>query len=106
MELLSIVQLVCVCVCVCACVCVWGGVYQVDGMADYTGQPSYGLLSALKTSLHPSAAGLPPLDPEDKRKGWPVIVFSHGLAGCVEEKMRARECDSGQNDIRHYIVII
>lgn len=58
----------------------------VDGLADYIRTKSTAataVLSTLSRQFHPSPAGLRVLPPE-RREGWPVIVFSHGLAGCAD----------------------
>eukprot|EP00961_Rhodomonas_salina_P223951 3028491-Rhodomonas_salina.1 len=55
---------------------------QVNGLVDYTRQPKLApVLSTLRRAWHPSSpVGRMPLSPPDGR-GWPVIIFSHGLAG-------------------------
>jgi hypothetical protein len=58
----------------------------VDGLADYirtNSTAATAVLSTLSRQFHPSPAGLRVLPPE-RREGWPVIVFSHGLAGCAD----------------------
>ena len=61
----------------------------VHGLADYTQQPA-DLLQFLHHADHPCAFQAPPL-PADKGQAsdkhpqtFPVVVFSHGLGGCLE----------------------
>lgn len=56
---------------------------EVEGMVDYLGGYK-AIISTLQVAWHPSTVGLAPLVPPDGRKGWPVIVLSHGLAGCAD----------------------
>ena len=58
----------------------------VDGLLDYMRTRNTAVVSILHGILgrqHPSPQGLSVLTPE-RRGGWPVIVFSHGLAGCAD----------------------
>ena len=58
----------------------------VDGLVDYMRTTNTAVMSVLHSILgqqHPSPQGPGVLQPE-RRGGWPVIVFSHGLAGCAD----------------------
>ena len=53
----------------------------VSGMADYTKKPRV-LLTPLEAARHPSPEALDPVSPPYGK--WPVVLFSHGLAGCAD----------------------
>jgi platelet-activating factor acetylhydrolase len=59
----------------------------VDGLADYIGASgtSKALLSPLRRQWHPSPVGLLPAECSGGgATRWPLIIFSHGLAGCAD----------------------
>ena len=57
----------------------------VDGLVNYIRQPRFhSVLSGLLQATHPSPAELPVLQPPANCIGWPVVIFSHGLAGCAD----------------------
>jgi platelet-activating factor acetylhydrolase len=53
----------------------------LDGLADFTGSPRV-IFDPLSLRDHPAAAGASILEPPFG--GWPVVLFSHGLAGSME----------------------
>jgi predicted dienelactone hydrolase len=56
----------------------------VSGLADYTRQTE-DLLQFLSNRDHPCLVNAPPLQGgEHKKDGYPIVVFSHGLGGCME----------------------
>ena len=60
----------------------------VEGLADYIGASGAvkALLSPLHRQWHPSPVGLLPAQRSSGAGAtrWPVIIFSHGLAGCAD----------------------